>query len=1134
MLLDNEKRGKVHEWLARYIKDGELDLVTGYFTIGALAWLSDKVNKKVHAYRMVLGDIVHQNAGQVHELQLLNEEISVEAAFHLKKVAQNAIAFLKQEHVQLKTLEPNFCHAKAYIYRDKDPDAQKQFYISGSSNLTEAGIGTRPGHNIELNVGNFGSADEYKTMVTWFNELWNRKEAHTTKTIIETDGYGKKKERKVDFKKYLISEIEKIFKAYTPRDIYYKILFELFKDHLLLEESDPEFSKQVGRLINTEIYNTLFDFQQKGVLSLIKMLQKYNGAILADAVGLGKTWSALAVMKYYQMQGREVILVCPKKLENNWRQYQKNQDSRFEADKFEYFIRFHTDMTETRMETYTDRADKLFTNEKPKLLVIDESHNLRNSKGNRYKFLMEEILKKNADIKVLMLSATPINNSLLDVRNQFSLMVQGNDEGFFETLGIRNLYFLFQSAQRAFSKWSKEPSPSLADFIEKLPPEFFTLTDALTVARTRKMILDEHTGLRFPRKHNPENLFVTPRELGNLESFDDLTEHFPPKMSGYQPSYYIREENITNVLQDEKQREFFLVKMMYILLVKRLESSWKSLQSTVETILKHHQNAFDRIKLYQKLQKVSDADDFQASLFEEDDDILDQLETLSIGKKRPVTLKEIDDNGMLNRYKKDLKADIDQLESLKSNLAKFEKGIAKETLILNNQKSADTKLEKLMEKIRQKQQSGKNRNNKKLVIFTAYTDTATYLYEQLLQRGFTNIACISGQTTQIWDKEPDTKKYEPVLERFAPYTKLYREKEWDFIPSRAGLSDWDQYREWTAWVKEAEPKVYEKLENPIDILIATDVLSEGQNLQDADMVINYDIHWNPVRVIQRMGRIDRIGSPNEEIFGINFWPTDTINLYLNLKGRVERRMAAMRLAGAEVDTQFTKDFQEMAENEDLEERQKRRMLEQMDASWDDIEENDNSLGFDDFSLERFRQDLAAELNEKRKEYERMPNGVFSGFTGSEPLNKSGIVALLGSPTKVSGTLKHTYKTFYLIYIDKNGEPLLMNQKEVLEGLTLTKDKPRAIPEEIDRGDTAAITPLADSVKKWLNNQVTQEKETEDGGTKKTAGFSGKDLIRQIQTGGKKGIDALQGKYNINEAFDPRNVDLICWELISTT
>jgi hypothetical protein len=426
-----------------------------------------------------------------------------------------------------------------------------------------------------------------------------------------------------------------------------------------------------GRLENSVVYNTLYDFQKKGVLSLIRMLQKYNGAILADAVGLGKTWSALAVMKFFQLQGREVLLLCPKKLEHNWRRYLKHQDSRFEKDQFDFFLRFHTDMHEDRVEKYVDRADKYFTNDKPKLIVIDESHNLRNDKSNRYKFLLEQILKENEDVKVLLLSATPINNSLNDIRNQFKLMVQGDVGGYEETLGIRNLDYTFRTAQKVFNEWREEPSPRISDFIKKLPANFFTLTDSLIVARTRKMIEGQQTGLTFPVKTKPVNLFVTPSQLGNFESFEELFDHFPPMLSGYQPSFYLEEEDEEekDVLHDERQRDRFLVKMMYILMVKRLESSWYSFYSTVEKIKDHHQNALDKIKAYQEGKANSKLNEKDESLFD-DDDLQDDYEELTLGKKRKINLSDIDASQNLENFKKDLKKDLDALDNLFINLQK--------------------------------------------------------------------------------------------------------------------------------------------------------------------------------------------------------------------------------------------------------------------------------------------------------------------------------------------------------------------------------------------------------------------------------------------------------------------------------
>jgi ERCC4-related helicase len=989
MILDNENENlKVHEWITKYTQTGKLSIVTGYFTVGALAYLSKETKDKIDEYKFILGDIVSFDFDKDRALDLLNEDINIDASLKLSKVAQEAVAFLELDKVLAKTLEPNFCHAKAYLYKHNDRDPQKDYYISGSSNLTEAGVGLKTTNNVELNIGSFGSDPQYNELIKWFDSLWSRPQAHEYKTVIDGNGGV----NRIPFKKYLIDEIKKIFTEYSPKQLYFKVLFELFGDELLLLEKDnPEFNRQIGRLENTVVYNSLYEFQQKGVLSLIKMLQKHNGALLADAVGLGKTWTALAVMKFYQLQGREVILICPKKLQYNWRIYQKNQNSKFEKDQFEYFLRFHTDLTDDLMDKYHDRADKMFINEKPKLFVIDESHNLRNDKSKRYKFLVEQILSQNEDAKVLMLSATPINNSLMDIRNQFKLIVGGNAKGFEESLDIKNIDYTFRAAQKAFNEWTQEPDPKIGEFIKKLPPNFFKLTDSLTVARTRKMIEGHQDGLEFPKKSKPENIFVTPKQIGNFESFEELFDHFPPMLSGYQPSFYIDEFEDADILHDEKQRDHFLVKMMYILLVKRLESSWFSFQSTVEKILAHHQNALDRIKQYQETKKETGWNEAQPSLFD-DDDILAQIEDFTLGKKRKTRLVDIDRSGNIENYKKDLKADIEALQLLQSNLIQFERKIAKEIKKPRNHNSEDDKLETLINRIVKKRQTGENGGNAKVLIFTVYKDTAFYLFEQLTARGFDKVAAVSGDTSTVWNEEGETKKYEPILERFAPFTKLFREKEWQFEPSSKEISLNQQFDEWQHWIAENDKRTYEKLQNPIDILIATDALSEGQNLQDCDLVINYDIHWNPVRVIQRMGRIDRLGSPNTKIFGINFWPSNNINSYLNLQGRIEQRMAAMKLAGSEVHLDFSDTFKEMAEDENLEQKQKARMLEQMQSSWDEID-TEKSLGFDDFSLETFRQELLEELRKNEQFYKSLPNGIYTGFKANQEVcPQEGLIA----------------------------------------------------------------------------------------------------------------------------------------------
>jgi Helicase conserved C-terminal domain/PLD-like domain/Type III restriction enzyme, res subunit len=1135
MILDNENRNlKVHEWITKYTEAGTVDIVTGYFTIGALAYLSRQINLKITNFRLVLGDIVNLDQVENRPLDLLNENITIEAALNLSRLAQEAVDFLKQDKVKAKTLEPNFCHAKCYLFDPSQNDDRNKYFISGSSNLTEAGIGLKRTNNLELNIAETGNNNQYKELVEWFDTLWGLPQAHNEKTIIAKDGSI----RKQNFKQYLIEEIEKIFIKYTPREIYYKILFELFGNQILEIENDPEFNRQVGRLENTAIFGTLYDFQKKGVLSLIRMLQKYDGAILADAVGLGKTWSALAVMKFFQMQGREVILLCPKKLEINWRRYKEDQASKFETDKFKFFIRFHTDMNSDRLNSYSDRADKLFIDDKPKLIVIDESHNLRNDKSNRYKFLVDEILKKNQDIKVLLISATPINNSLNDVRNQFKLMVQGDVHGYDEKLAVKNIDYSFKQAQTIFNEWRRDEKPQIGDFIKKLSGnDFFRLTDSLLVARTRKMVESQQTDLVFPVKTKPQNLFVTPHQLGNFETFEELFDHFPPMLSGYQPAFYLDDRTgiKKDILRDEKLRDRFLVKMIYILMVKRLESSWFSFYSTVEKIKNHHQNALDIIKAYQtnKVKTVlieNDTHDLDND--ENDDDFTEAVEQYTLGKKRSISIAEIDLAGSLDRFKKDLKKDLDALDKLSVNLQKFATKIAREVHKPNQFKSCDDKLEALIAEIIKKRKSGANNHNQKVVIFTVYRDTAIYLFEQLKSRGFDKIAIASGTGSQSDDDDDRKQTMEAILERFAPYTKLFREQEWAFSSEKEGL---EAFAEWKIWIADRHLETHQKLNKPIDILIATDALSEGQNLQDADMVINYDIHWNPVRIIQRMGRIDRLGSPNQQIFGINFWPSDNINSYLNLQGRIEQRMAAMKLAGAEVDHQFSDSFGKMVHDEAFDRKMNDLMMQQMQITWDDIEVSDGGLSFDSLSLERYRQDLLAEFNRDKDKYRQMPKGVYTGFMGeTKNCQRDGIIALLGYPAQPVKKLDHQYQSFDLIYIDKSGNLVLNNQKEVLDLLTLYKDRERFVPDPIDYGAPAAISDLANALKAWLSNQSVQTEVMADGSVKKTMGDASKALLGRLKKGDKVAVDEINQNVKIDEKFQPDNFDLISWLLVSTS
>ena len=1116
MLIDNETtKYRYYQILEDNCKEGTINTVSGYFTVGVLSYLKKLYNENVDEFKFLLGDIVSTENIKERAIDLLNENISLDNAFNISKEAIDAIDFIKQDKVKIKTLEPNFCHAKAYIFKHKLDKERENFYLIGSSNLTETGIGLRNTSNAELNVFGHGSSGEYAELVKWFDALWENKKASFDKTVDK---------KKVSFKTYLIDKISDIFKKYSPEQIYFKVLYELFGNDLRLENEDPNFNRQIGRLENSIIYKSLYDFQKKATKSIIKMIDKYNGAILADAVGLGKTWTALAVIKHYQLQNYDIIVLCPKKLEQNWEKFLYRRDSIFEEDKFDYVLRFHTDLREGGLDKNNITLEGFFQNNRKKLLVIDESHNLRNDKTKSYNFLVEQLLQKNEAINVLLLSATPINNSLIDVRNQFKLIAKGDDFGFNEPLEIKSIFILFRSANECFNEWKTELNPTINSFVKRLKEtDFFKLTDALTVSRTRKMIEGTVAGLVFPKKNKPLNYFVTPDKIGNFESFDELLECFPPNLSAYQPAFYTEQPKDVAVIYDEKLRDRFLAKMIYILMAKRLESSWFSFFSTVKKIRDYHQLVLDSLNNYKtkKEELINEVPDF----FEEDETDFSEF---TLGKKRSILISEIDKAGKLDVYKKDLKKDIQNLDTLVTNLQTFNTAIDKE----KNHKSKDIKLEILIKKIAEKQNADNINKNKKILIFTVFKDTAVYIYYELIKRGFSNLAFISGDESRTFDSDTNIKKFNTILERFAPYTKLFKERTWNGFAIDKTISDNENFEMWKKWIFENKPETKFQLESPIDILIATDCLSEGQNLQDCDFVVNYDIHWNPVRVIQRLGRIDRLGSVNQEIFGLNFWPSDSINNYLKLQSRIEDRMVMMKLAGAEVDTEFTEKLKKKIENDKFEREQTEKMLLKLEKSYENIENNTNSISFDVLSLEAFRQDLSSQFDlQRNREIELMPKAIYSGIVKNNNwLTQNGIVALIGYPSKPAGVRNFNYSSFDLIYIDKSGNPILNNQKEILNGLMQSKNQARNDNglKFIDEGISSEIEILKNSIKTWLNNQAVKIVETQEGETIEVAGNDDLKLLQDLKKGKKSAKQKIKQGIAGSQKHNPNNCDLIVW------
>ncbi len=1097
MLYDNSTKEKsVATWIEEQTATGRLDCTSGYFTVGILAHLSRTINEKISDFRFVLGDIVCNEQDRDRPINLLTETITVDAALQLNELAREAVAFLKQENVKVYTVEPNFCHAKTILFRAAN--RPQSYFVTGSSNLTEAGLGMQHTSNIELNVVGQGTAADYSEICSWFDDLWKRDQTHAYKTV---DG------KRIPFKRYLIEQIESIFRRYTPHELYYKTLFELFRDQLIDLEADLELQQRIGHLKHTKIYRSLYEYQKKGVLSLIKKIEDYNGAILADAVGLGKTWSALAVMKYYEFKGYRSILLCPKKLANNWRRYLKDNGSIFDEDKFDYTIRYHTDLQDDRIETnHTDgkRLDSFFQSDKPKLFVIDESHNLRNRKSGRYQYLVEELLKKNKDVRVLMLSATPINNDFRDLRNQFSLVVKDSDNGFENAKGILvdSLETKFRMASKAFREWTGDPGRNIRSLLQALPEEIIRLMDRLVVARTRRHIKGLTENMSFPRMTPPQNEYLESLDIDHYKNIEAILRALPNYFAAYKPAIYSEKRDPSgDILKDESLRDHYLVFMLNKLVVKRLESSWKAFHLTLKAIWTVHNDVLSSVDLYLQ-QKIDRALSGNLNLLTEEDEPLDW----AIGK-REIKLSEIDAAGKIEEFQGDLADDVKRLEKLILALDSYDARIRAEECRI----SADAKLRRLIEFVESQTHEDRPHENRRLLVFSSYKDTSDYLFDELVRRGFQKIACISGDGARCSDQPTTLHKHiEPVLERFCPYTKLYMERDWPDFPEKE--ANWESFARWKRWVREKNQTVMKQLEAPIEIIIATDCLSEGQNLQDCDTVINYDIHWNPVRLIQRLGRIDRIGSPNETVRGVNFWPSASIDAYLGLQNRVEDRAVAIATAGSEV-PDITERVKERLEDETFQEEQEARMLETLQTSWEDIEDQSQALSFADFSLEIFRQDLLKELNQHQKYYDAMPLGIYTGFKSIREGTARGMVALLGYPSRKNGS-RAPYKRHNLVYVDEFGKAIYDKPSEVLQFLSDHHSEERHVPEAIDANDPEAIGALSANIKTWLRSF--------------SEGDALDDLISGIQ-GGDLAVQASTADRNtLEQQYDPENCDLILW------
>lgn len=787
----------------------------------------------------------------------------------------------------------------------------------------------------------------------------------------------------------IIENISTVYKENSPELIYFLALFNIFNE-FLEDISEDELPNESTGFKNSLIWNKLYNFQQDAALAIINKLERYNGCILADSVGLGKTFTALAVIKYYENRNKSVLVLCPKKLEYNWNTFKdKYVNNPIAADRLNYDVLFHTDLArETGRSNGLDISRLNWGNYD--LIIIDESHNFRNGgeysgddglKENRYLKLLNKVIRAGVKTKVLMLSATPVNNRFYDLRNQLALAYEGYSENIDDKLNTeKSIDDIFKAAQKAFNVWSKmEPSKrSTESLLSMLSFDFFELLDSVTIARSRKHIEKyyntEEIG-KFPERLKPVSLRPSLTTLKDAINYNQIYEClmqlnlmvytpsnfiFDSKLEKYMGLNHKNENNLTQMGREEGIR-----RLMSINLLKRLESSVNSFKLTLKRIQHLINSTIESIENYDANAEVDIKIDDEAD-FDYDDQNTDLF---TVGKKVHIALRDID----YVTWLKYLKADSETLELL--------------VLMIDDiQPEHDQKLQTLLEMIEKKINHPINENNNKIIVFTAYSDTAEYLY--------TNVSHF------VKDKfDLDTAMITGNVEGRTTIPKL-----------RVDLNT-----VLTCFSPISKDKQLLMPDNPacIDVLIATDCISEGQNLQDCDYLINYDIHWNPVRIIQRFGRIDRIGSHNAVIQLVNFWPDLTLDDYINLKSRVESRMKISVMTSTGDD-----DLINQEEKGDLEYR--KQQLERLQNEVVDIEEMQSGVSIMDLGLNEFRLDLL-EFIKQHPDIERSPNGMHAVVKHTKDAPPGVIYILKNINKEVNIDNQNRLHPFYMVYINDNSE-----------------------------------------------------------------------------------------------------------------
>lgn len=1014
---DNRKRGSVGEYLKNYIeKDSELLFLSAYFTVYAYEQLKGKLNT-INSMKFLFGEptfikqenILESRSFKIDTLEMEKREkstndtishgISLDDRLRQSAISKECVEWIK-EKVEVKSLiKPNFLHGKLYHITQSNG---REYSIMGSSNFTYNGLGFGESKNIELNLVTDSNRD-ITDLQDWFLELWN--DRHLT----------------VDVKEDVIKFLEQYYKENSPEFLYYFTLFHIFKDYL--DENKLDLFNENYK--ESKIWNMLYDFQKNAVQSAVNKLEKYNGCIIADSVGLGKTFEALAIIKYYELNGKRVLVLCPKKLSENWKLFTEHDERNFlRSDGFRYIVRYHTDLG--REGKHIDGSNLgTFTWEDFDLVVIDESHNFRNNRSSkkitRYEWLIKNVIKKGRKTHVLMLSATPVNNRLTDLRNQINLATKGDVELLREE-GVKNINSTIIEAQKVFNDWAETPESNrkVKYLIEELSnTDFIRLLDSFTIARSRKHIRD-HFDLAsvggFPERLKPFSVFSkidVRTDYITYEEINDLLERL--NLAIFSPFAFLKEhrkkeyrEKYDTIIKGKRQftqedRESHLIGMMKVNYLKRLESSIHSfnlsilrLITKIEKMIGLYESQFEYVE--------SGLDDSEITNFETEDEIDEEL---FVGNKIKIPVTDID-----VQWKEKLQADLIVLNQLYSK-----------TNMINADR--DNKLSKLKQIIREKvkynqiEGEGINKDNKKVIIFTAYYDTADYLYETIkdycMNELKVHIGLVVGSGSCKTTFKPSNLKnwndFNTILINFSPISK-YR-SSMGYMPQKG----------------------------EIEILIATDCISEGQNLQDCDCVINYDIHWNPVRLLQRFGRIDRISGSerkNKKIKLVNFWATDDLNKYIKLNERVRTRMTIVDITATGDEGGFLDEQQAEKYSMSFREKQLLRMKEEIL----DIEDLFEDVSLTEFNFNDFRMDILNYIKNEFNSFDSLPMGLYAVCPSNLKENnktmngliKPGIIFCLKRKISENTNRKsNPIEPCYLLYIYDSGEVKVgfSNAKEIL-------------------------------------------------------------------------------------------------------